>query len=280
MKTNKPIQQVISSRISCRSYDPSPIDADLIDQMQSFIDQMNAEVQSKIRFVLMSTQQAGSDTKIKLGSYGVISGAHTYIVAISHEKEGDALELGGLFEKVILKASDLGLGTCWEGGTFNKADFEKNIELNEHEYIPIVSPLGFAKEKRTLLDSVMRFGAGSNNRKPFKDIFFENDASIPLSMDKAGKYSAALEMIRIGPSASNKQPWRVIKQDKFFHFYLARNPGYGEMIKYDLQLNDIGIAMCHFELTVNSLDLAGSWIKLEPKPQSNGWEYVSSWQIG
>ncbi|MEI7667620.1 MAG: nitroreductase family protein [Erysipelotrichaceae bacterium] len=279
MNTTKPIQQLISSRISCRSYDPSLIASDLIDQMKSFISILNEEANSKIRFSLMSTQQSGNEAKVKLGSYGVISGAHTYIVAITHETEGDALELGYLFEKAILKATDLGLGTCWEGGTFNKTDFEKNIKLNEKEYIPIVSPLGYAKEKRTLLDSAMRFGAGSNNRKPIKDLFFENNTNNPLSMDQAGEYAIALDMVRIGPSASNKQPWRVIKQANTYHFFLARNSGYGEMIKYDLQLNDIGIAMCHFELTVESLGLVGSWIKLEPQPKSTGWEYVSSWVI-
>jgi nitroreductase len=278
MNTSKPIQELIASRISCRSYDPSPIESDLIKQMDSFISQLNEEAHSKIRFSLMSTQ-AANEAKVKLGSYGVISGAHTYIVAITHETEGDPLELGYLFEKAILKATDLGLGTCWEGGTFNKADFERNITLKQNETIPIVSPLGIAKEKRTLLDSAMRFGAGSNKRKSFNELFFDEDSNHPLSIDKAGEYTKALEMVRIGPSASNKQPWRIIKQANQFHFFLARNPGYGEMIKYDLQLNDMGIAQCHFELTLGSLGLAGSWIKLEPQPKRTGWEYVSSWQI-
>ena len=279
MNTNKTIQQIITSRSSCRTYDPKPIPIEKMAQMMEWIDLANSEVKSKIRFTLLSTRSDGKEILVKLGSYGVISGAHTFLVAIIHETEGNPLELGMLFEKVVLKATELGLGTCWLGGTFNKGDFEKNFQLNPKEYIPIVSPLGIAKDKRSLLDTAMRFGAGSNNRKSWSELFFEADDQHPLTQDQAGAYSVPLEMVRIGPSASNKQPWRILKLDNVFHFYLARNSGYGEMMAYDLQLNDLGIAKCHFELCANELGLKGNWINHDPQKLIPGWEYKESWQI-
>jgi len=279
MKEIKDILKIIPSRISCRTYDPKPIAKDLLDQMTIFLDELNNETHSKIRFVLISTQEAGNDNGIKLGSYGVLSGTHTYMVAIIHDTEGNAFELGDLFEKAILKATELNLGTCWLGGTFKREDFEKNITLYDHEYIPIVSPLGYAKDKRSLIETAMRFGAGSNHRKPWDSLFFYEDDKHPLTKEAAGEYERILEMVRIGPSASNKQPWRIIKHENYFHFYCARNPGYGEMMKYDLQLNDLGIAKCHFELSALDLGLKGTWKLCDPYPHMGTWEYVTSWEI-
>ena len=52
-----------------------------------------------------------------------------------------------------------------------------------------------------------------------------------------------------------------------------------------MQRLDLGIAMCHFELTAQELSLKGRWIVQEPpieKPQEvssrdNLMEYIASW---
>lgn len=272
-------QNVIRSRISCRTYDPKPLSSEIIAKIQDELHLLNQEATSKVRFALVSSLNDENNSKRKLGTYGVMSGAHTFITAIWDVELGDPLELGYLFEKAILYATELGLSTCWLGGTFNKSHFEKSVIMAQNETIPIVSPIGYAKDKRSLLDSTMRFGAGSNNRKPWNELFFENDSLTPLSKESAGVFEAALEMVRIGPSASNKQPWRILKTGNDFHFYIQRNPGYGEMIKYDLQLNDLGIAKCHFELTVKECGIQGSWLKLDPKPEIDGWVYGGTYRF-
>ena len=273
------IQTVIRSRISCRTYDPTPLAEDIIAKIQDELLLLNQEASSKVRFVLVSSLNDENNSKTKLGTYGIMSGAHTYIVAIQDVEFGDPLELGYLFEKAILFATELGISTCWLGGTFNRNQFEKSLTLAQNETIPIVSPIGYAKDKRSLLDSAMRFGAGSNNRKPWHELFFEHDSKTPLTKEAAGPFEAALEMVRLGPSASNKQPWRILKKGQDFHFYIQRNPGYGDMIKYDLQLNDLGIAKCHFELIVKEDGIKGSWLKLNPQPEIDGWVYGCTYRL-
>jgi hypothetical protein len=47
----------------------------------------------------------------------------------------------------------------------------------------------------------------------------------------------------------------------------------------DLQRVDLGIAMCHFELTARELGLAGRWVVQDPniaKPDDQT-EYIVSW---
>lgn len=273
----QPVSDVIRARISCRTYDPAPIPHDKLAEMTQLLEFLNTQALSKIRYALMKTDQIQDDKKIKLGSYGVLSGSHTFMIAITEDKMGDPFELGYLFEQAILKATDLGLGTVWLGGTFNRTDFEKQLSLAPYEAIAIVSPLGLPKEKRSLIDSAMRFGAGSNNRKPWSDLFFDQDLNHPLSKEAAGDYADVLELVRVGPSASNKQPWRFVKDQKAYHLFLDRTPGYGSMMKYDLQLNDAGIAKCHFELASIDKQLIGEWQILDPKPLCGPWEYLVSW---
>ena len=83
-----------------------------------------------------------------------------------------------------------------------------------------------------------------------------------------------LEVVRWAPSASNKQPWRVVRGRKRWHFYLARTKGYGKglltsLVKLaDLQRVDMGIAMCHFELAAREAGIEGRWVTDRPLPRT------------
>ena len=56
-------------------------------------------------------------------------------------------------------------------------------------------------------------------------------------------------MVRLAPSAVNKQPWRVVADSKGFHFYLQRSKGFNREGRPDMQQVDMGIALCHFMST-------------------------------
>lgn len=275
MQTNKSIIEIIRARRSIRSYDGKYIDSMKVRKLEGFIKEINKEAKIGARFTLAIKKEDDGKAK-KLGTYGIISGANSFIVGILDKDEKDVVEFGYLFEKIVLFATDLELGTCWLGGTFSRSDFQENLDIGENEFIPIVSPVGNKKDKPGLVDSIMRAGAGSNKRKPWKDLFFERDGLKPLSEDSTGLYSTALEMVRIGPSASNKQPWRVIKDEGNFQFFLSRNQGYG-IPSYDMQKNDIGIAKCHFELTAKELGLKGKWAEIEDVHMANDFEYICTW---
>ncbi|MCE5265342.1 MAG: hypothetical protein LLG97_17650 [Deltaproteobacteria bacterium] len=84
----------------------------------------------------------------------------------------------------------------------------------------------------------------------------------------------------MAPSASNKQPWRIIRgRGDAFHFYLKRTPGYESLIKdIKLQNVDMGIAMSHFDLSARELGLKGNWKVDDPQIKSDGMEYIVSWE--
>jgi nitroreductase len=276
MEFQKSVIEIIKMRKSYRTYNGKLIENITLQKLIDYIGKTNEEVKIKVRFILVNNNDIDGRSVNKLGTYGFMSGARSFIVGIMDKQEKDALEFGFLFEKIVLFATDLGLQTCWLGGTFNKSDFQQSASILENEFIPIVSPVGFKKEKPRFLESAMRTVVGADKRKPWNELFFEGNSAVPLSEDNAGSYAIPLEMVRLGPSASNKQPWRIIKDINAFHFFLCRTKGYGVTF-YDLQKNDIGIAKCHFELSANELGLKGNWQEMKNINTPIGWEYISTW---
>jgi hypothetical protein len=168
-------------------------------------------------------------------------------------------------ESIILIATDIGLGTCWLGGTFTKSSFSERVSPSPGELIPAVVALGYCAKKPRRFDALIRNSADADRRLSWEQLFFDSRFGAPLSRTMAGDYVKALEMVRRAPSASNKQPWRIIKDGNLWHFFLQRTPGYRERMLVrlftvaDMQRIDMGIAMCHFELMARDHGLDGHW---------------------
>lgn len=275
MQTNTNWIQSIRDRISVRTYDDKRIDQELMNKLNAFINEINKDVEEKMRFQIITNSETNTQESIKLGTYGVIKGTNTFIAGII-KQNGHEVELGYQLEKFVLYATSLGFGTCWLGGTYNRKDFENHLSLNNNESLVILIAIGYKKDKLSMMDSAVRFVAKSNQRKPWEDLFFNESIENSLKKELLGDYSTVLESVRIAPSASNKQPWRIVKRDKYYDIYLCRTPGYG-IIGYDIQLNDIGIAKYHFECVALELNLKGKWISTEAK-QILSWEYCISWE--
>jgi nitroreductase len=281
----QPITELIRKRFSCRTYAKKPISPDKLERMQAFLGKLpDTPFDSQPRFKMVATAESDTKTLRGLGTYGFIKNPSAFVIGATHPSPFDLEDFGYLMETIILHATSLELGTCWLGGTFTKSRFAKKMNLSPTEIIPAVISEGEC-------DGMERQGwasrkAGSHRRLPWENLFFDQKFDIPLLRSKAAEYATALEMVRIGPSASNKQPWRIVRGDGVWRFYLRRTPGYFEdPIKRilglcDLQRLDMGIAMCHFELTARELGLDGNWvvekgIDIFPEELT---EYVASWE--
>jgi len=208
----------------------------------------------------------------RLNTYGFIKGTDEFLIGAT-TKNTDQLELeefGYVLEKIILKATALGLGTCWMGGTFRKSIFSRMIRLTDDESLPAVIAIGYPIEKKRKADMMIRRLAKSDHRRSWEKLFFLENFETPLKKEEAGGFTVALEMLRLAPSASNKQPWKIVKNKYGYHFYLRRTKGYldqpilAKTGKADLQRIDIGIAMSHFELTLREAGIKGDWIVSNP----------------
>jgi nitroreductase len=282
----KQISDLIRERYSCRTYSGAPIEIGRLKLLVNFSNSCQVgPFGSTTRFKVVAASE-GDDKALKgLGTYGFINNAPGYIIGATQDGEKNLEDFGYLMEKIILYATDLGLGTCWLGGTFTRSKFAEKISLGDEEIIPAVTAVGYADAKPRGIDQRIRKAAKSDQRLPWSELFFDKDTSTPLGEQDAGEYQSLLEMVRLGPSASNKQPWRIVRGNKAWHFYLLRTPGYrnnpyiAKMKIADLQRIDMGIAMSHFELAAEEMGLEGSWKILEPedRPSTQGLEYSFSW---
>lgn len=286
MVYSKPISELVKRRFSCRTYQKINIDATKRSLLADFAASVPVgPLGSWARFKLVSATQRDYYALRGLGTYGFIKGATGFIIgAIDRDTKG-LEDFGYLLEGVILYATDLGLGTCWLGGTFTKSSFARKIEAEEHEIVPAVASVGYIAKEPRRIERLLRGRRGPERRLPWERLFFDGSFGDPLAPNDIDGYQHVLEMVRWAPSASNQQPWRIIRQGVNWHFYLQRSPGYREnlLVKYltvaDLQRIDMGIAMNHFELMTRELGLQGRWEVKEPSIElpNQLTEYIVSW---
>jgi nitroreductase len=144
------IKEAILQRKSKRTFKEEAVPQELKQNLKNYISYVESPFKTKEKFMLLDLDE--NCAQMKLGTYGTISGAKTFIAAITEKGVGHEESLGYAFEKIILYATALSLGTCWLGGSFNRSEFSKAVNLKKDELIPVVSPVGYAKEKRSFMD--------------------------------------------------------------------------------------------------------------------------------
>jgi nitroreductase len=303
--------QLITERFSSRTYVPKPIGPDRLKPLAEALSANGTgPFGSRARFTLVVASEREPDVLKGLGTYGFIKGATGFIVGAVQRGPKDMEDYGHLLEQIVLSATDLGLGTCWLGGSFTKSRFADRLALTAAETMPAIVAVGHI-DARATKEHIRR--RPLSRRLPAAQLFFKGGFGTPIDLGAAGGGAAAhddvagggagngadggtasdstiprlLEAVRWAPSASNKQPWRIVLDGGDWHFYLQRTKGYGKgsllfsaLRLADLQRVDMGIAMCHFELTARELGLAGGWVLEEPHVAlpGPGIEYTATWR--
>ena len=280
-------RQLIDRRYSCRAYLERPIsDADT-ESLTAFMATRTAgPLGSAVRFGLIAASSDDESALKRLGTYGFIKSARAFILGAVSKGPGDLEDYGYLLEEVVLHATGLGLGTCWLGGTFTRSTFTARFGgVAKDETIPAVVSAGYPGDDGT---ERIREREQGTRRFPPDELFYSDEWAVPLGREREDGYGAALEAVRMAPSATNKQPWRIVRRGDDWHFYLARSKGYGKGSPWfrllriaDLQRVDLGIAMCHFALVAHGSGLAGQWVVDDPglATPAPGIEYTATWRV-
>lgn len=272
----------IRRRVSVRSYSDQPLGADLAGVVQAVLAEAGAGPCGGVpRFLLVERGSAQATAKVSLGTYGFIKGNPYFVAGAIARGPRAEIDYGYVLEGVILHLTRLGLGTCWLGGTFSRGDYARLLKLAPGEFVPAVTPLGFAAAQKGVVERVVRWGAAADSRLAPDKLFFEADGRTPFRPDAVDPRADVLEAVRLGPSASNKQPWRVVVAPGSLHVYLERTPGYGRLVPgTDLQSLDAGIALRHLEEAATARGLGGSWSFERPAvTASPTFEFVASWLV-
>ena len=259
------IIQAMKERRSVRSFNGEPLSSEKISDLQKAIDDSYTLFGGNITIRLKYFDLKG---EFRPSTYGVIKGASDYFLMSIGEGEDSSLTAGFQFEQVVLKAWEMGLGTCWIAGTYKGSQFDQGEKWPDGESLKIICPVG-VPEKQRIMEKVMRFTVGSDKRKPFSELFFEDEFTKSLNPDS--KFGESLEMVRIAPSSTNSQPWRVlVKGNKVMFYYKP---------KYPITVIDMGIGICHFYETEKFKGFEGKFEKESefPTPPED-WRYLITYR--
>lgn len=264
------IAELINKRRSVRTYDGRTLDEVTKEKLLSYANAIRNPFNIPVEFKLLDAKRDGLTCP-------VVSGTDLYVGGKIKNVPNASVAFGYSFEEFVLYAQSLGLGTVWLGGTMNRSAFEKAMELSENETMPCATPIGYTAKKMSVREIMMRKAIKADERLHFEELFFEGSFDTPLTKEKAGKFAEPLETVRLAPSAVNKQPWRVVVADNTAHFYLKRSKGFGHEGKLDMQMIDMGIALCHFELTAKDNGLHIELFQEDPILTSKfDVEYIAS----
>ena len=217
--------KAIEQRVSTRSYLGTAIDKEKLSVLIEEIDNGNKKYGLSISFL-----EDGSDAFNTFGkSYGMFKGVRSLIVMKGPQNDINLKEkLGYVGEKVILKATSLGLNTCWVGGSFERQN--PIFMVSEGEELVCVITIGIAADKKSLIGNII------NKIKRTKDIeeFYTSDNAVQ------DWFIAGINAVQKAPSAKNSQKVQFSYNDGIVRASVPDN--------YRFDLVDLGIAKLHFEL--------------------------------
>lgn len=262
--------RIIQSRKSVRSFDSRRLSAQDREKLEEYIRTIRNPFGIPVRFVLLDAGEHGLSSPVLTGE--------TLFVAGKVDKVPCAdVAFGYSFEKLVLYAWSLGIGTTWIGGTMKRELFESAAGLSEGEMMPCVSPLGYPAKRRSIRETMMRKGVGADTRLPAEKLFFDEQWDKALPPEKQSGIADLIEMVRWAPSAVNKQPWRIIVSGQSYHFYEKRDKGYSGEKTGDLQKIDVGIALCHFVTGLEERKETADVITADPGiTVPDGTEYIAT----
>ncbi len=271
----------IRKRKSVRTFVDEALSETVIQTINTHIESLKtrtAPFSHAVDFELVSNVTEDKD-KQKIGTYGFIKNAPAFLVGIGQNTPNALVDLGYLFETLILALTEEDLGTVWLGGTFRRKQFIHLLQkYNEDAFIPAITPVGYPAQKRSLRERTIRKAADADNRKMFETLFFDAFEKTPLKRRNNPRIAKIFDFVRKAPSASNKQPWRLYWQGDMIHVAIEFDEKYNSRLHYPIQMLDAGIAMCHLEVGLTAMHYSFKRVTSKFSPNTSE-KYIMSYKI-
>ena len=259
---------IVKARRSVRTFDGKGLDPELASSIIECARNATNPYGLEIDYRLLKASEKGLSSPVIVGTDLYMAGK---MKKVPHAEEA----FGYSFEQVVLRAQELGVGTTWIAGTMNRDMFEKAMEVSSDEVMPCVSPLGIPSKRKSVREVMMRTAIKADSRLDASQIFFDGAFGKPLAFDAESTLGQTLELVRLAPSAVNKQPWRLVVCKDRVHFYEKHslNSGSGD---WDIQKIDMGIALYHFTLGMPDarFEIADPGMECP-----EGYDYIASFAI-
>ena len=208
------LNEAIIARHSVRRYLDKPIEKEIAEELKKTIDECAEKSGLKITLQLDEPGAFGSG----MATYGKFENCTNYITFVG--KKEDEEKCGYYGEKIVLRAQQLGLNTCWVALTYNKSKLV--CEKESGEKLLIVLAIGYGQTP-----------GHTRPTKPMEELCKIKNGEAPEWFKKA------MESVMLAPTAVNQQK---------FVFYLDGNEVEAKTLLGFYAKIDLGIAKLHFEI--------------------------------
>lgn len=206
------ILDIMKARHSVRQYNERKIEGDKREALAALVNECNQESGMHIQIFFDEPKCFDS----MMAHYGKFSGVKNYIALVG-EKNAALDEKAGYYgERLVLKAQELGLNTCWVAMTHGKSA----AEIRKGEKQACIIALGY--------------GATQGAAHPNKPM----DQLCNCASDMPDWFSRGMEAVLLAPTAMNQQKFYLILENG----KVSAKAGKGFYTKMDL-----GIVKYHFE---------------------------------
>lgn len=205
--------ELMKARHSVRRFTDQPLDTAAVTALQAEIDACNRESGLHIQLITNEPEafQAGQP------SYGQFKGCRNYLAIVGPKGRDEAAGYYG--ERVVLKALELGIHSCWVALTYKKGKAQDVERAGEKRYLVVALGYGETDGSAHKVKVITEISDYKNGDPDW--------------------YLAGLEAALLAPTAMNQQKFRFERSgDK-----VTAKPGLGFYTKIDL-----GIVKYHFEL--------------------------------
>lgn len=207
--------EAMKARHSVRQYKDQPLSLEVFSAIQAEIDSCNQV--SGLHIQLVTNEPKAFDGF--MAHYGKFSGVQNYIALIGKKNAALDKKCGYYGERLVLKAQQLGLNTCWVGMTYSKIKSAFSIDKGEK------------------LCAIIALGYGITQGTPHKSKSISEVTKVEGQMPDW--FKKGVEAALLAPTAMNQQKFTIILNGN----NVTLKPGKGFYTKLDL-----GIVKYHFEI--------------------------------
>ncbi|MBQ8624456.1 MAG: nitroreductase [Oscillospiraceae bacterium] len=207
--------EAMKKRHSVRQYIDKPIEGEVLNELQKEIDACNNEGGLNIQLVLNEPKAFDSF----MAHYGNFKGVNNYLALVGKKCKDLDEKCGYYGERLVLKAQQLGLNTCWVALTYKKIANAFKIE-NDEKFTVVIS-----------------IGYGRNRGLKRKSKTAEQVSNISSSSPEW--FKNGVEAALLAPTAVNQQKFNLTLNGN----KVKAKAGLGPCAKMDL-----GIVKYHFEI--------------------------------
>ncbi len=218
------MRRAIENRISRRKFEKQPIADQEKGKIISLINELN-----EASGLAMAFLEDGSNAFQKLSkSYGLFTNVRSIILMKGKKQLENLKERVGYYgEDLVLAITDLGLGTCWVGGTFDKNEFIFD-DSEELVCVVLVGVVAGTSLKEKMVRSAMHRKTKTIEQRII------SDQPLPQWVQNG------MKAVLLAPSAINTQKAMFKYENNIVSAQIADD--------YVFDLVDLGIAKKHFEI--------------------------------